>query len=266
MSLDLTVPKKQPLTAIDTYCQVVGALMLRDMQTRFGATRWGWGVQVLWPVTHVMIIAAVMAFRHMPSPIGDSALIFAATGAAPALVYRYIAREVMKGFSVNRPLTYFPQVSNFAVFVSRCLNEIIGSFLGLAAILAIIAACGVDPLPIDTMQALTGYLVAIVFGIGLGGINVGIVSVFPGWNIGFILFSILIYFASGVMFLPSYLPPEIYWWMKWLPPVQYVEWVRLGYDPGLDVEIDYLYTITATLVTLAVGLAMERYISRSQGT
>ncbi|MBB5765896.1 ABC transporter permease [Methylorubrum rhodesianum] len=254
----------QPPSYLDVYLRVLSALMLRDMRSRFGGNYWGYLVQVLWPCAHLGIITGVMAFRGINPPIiGDPAL-FVATGALPALAFQYISREVMKGYLVHKSLTYFPQVKKFDTVVARCLVEIVSSFLGLMLVLIVLLCFGIDPVPSDIFQAATGYLAAIGLGIGIGCINVGICSVFPGWALGYIVVTLSLYLTSGVYFVASYMPIEIYHYMKWNPITQLIEWVRLGYEPSLDVQIDYLYIFGWIFGSLTIGLLMERFIVRAQ--
>jgi len=254
--------EKRTITRADVYVQVLSALMLRDMRTRFGGSMWGYVAQVLWPVAHVVIITSIMALRGIPNPLGDSTLIFVASGAVPVLASQYIAREMMKGTMMNRPLTYYPQVKMFDVIVSRAIVEIIGSFMGVCIVASFLVACGVDPIPAQIMPALSAYLLALFHGIALGMINVSIVAFFPGWQIGFILVQILLYLSSGIMFVPSYLPDQIYSLLKYLPLVNIVEASRLGYYPGFFVQPDYLYTFVIIIIMLNVGLLSERYVVR----
>jgi capsular polysaccharide transport system permease protein len=202
------------------YAQVIRALMLRDMRTRFGGSHWGYAVLVMWPVAHVMILVAVMGFRGGASPLGDSALLFVATGAVPVLMCQYISNETMKALAQNRPLLYYPQVKIFDVMIARFIVEIIKGFTGLLVVLAILVGLGVDPTPDDMWIAVTGYLASILLGIGLGAVNIGIVSFFPGWMLGYILVRILLYITSGVFFLPNMMPEQIYSIMKWNPLTQ----------------------------------------------
>lgn len=254
----------KPPSYLDVYLRVLGALMLRDMRSRFGGTYWGYLVQVLWPCAHLGIITGVMAFRGIDPPIiGDPAL-FVATGALPALAFQYISREVMKGYLVHKPLTYFPQVKKFDTVIARCLVEIVSSFLGLLLVLIVLLCFGIDPVPRDIFQAVTGYLAAIGLGIAVGFINVGICSVFQGWILGYILITLSIYLTSGVYFVASFMPEEIYYYMKWNPITQLIEWVRLGYDPSLPVQIDYLYIFGWIFGAATIGLLMERYVVRAQ--
>ena len=258
----ISAPARPQGNQFDAYLHVIHALMLRDMRTRFGGSMWGYLMQVLWPVTHVLIITSLMALRHLPSPVGDSVLVFVATGAFPALAFQYIAREVMKGVLVNKPLTYYPQVRMFDVMLSRVVVETVGSFIGMFIIFAMLTASGLWPLPVEAYDAICGYGAAILLGIGIGTINAAIVSVFQGWMLGFIVVQLALYLTSGIYFLPNYLPNYIYDIMKWNPVTQIIEWVRLGYYPSLGVEVDKAYTLLFAGTSLTIGLLLNRWIHR----
>ncbi|MEN3212214.1 ABC transporter permease [Methylorubrum populi] len=248
----------------DVYLRVLSALMLRDMRSRFGGTYWGYLVQVLWPCAHLGIIVGVMAFRGIRSPMGDDTMLFVASGALPALAFQYISREVMKGYMIHKPLTYFPQVKRFDTIIARILVEIVSSFMGVCLIFVVLLCFGSDPVPVDIFTAICGYLTAIALGVGVGTINVGICSVFPGWTIGYIVVTLTLYLTSGVYFLACYMPKEIYQYMKWNPITQIIEWVRLGYEPTIPAEVDYLYLFGWVFGSLTIGLLMERFVVRAQ--
>ena len=232
------------------------------MRTRFGGKHIGWSATILWPVTHMMVIGTFMTLKGVPAPICGSTLLFVATGAVPVLGFKYLSREVMKALSANKPLIYYPQVKKFDVILARILVEIVGTFAGLIAVFSILYALGFDPMPINPIMALGGYLAALFFGIGIGFINIGIMTFFPGWQMGYMFFAIALYILSGVMFLPNFLPEQIYSIMKYNPLLQIVEWTRLGYEPTLPVEVDYLYVLMWIGCTLMLGLAFERFIVR----
>lgn len=257
-------PAQATQSHLDVYARVIHALMLRDMRSRFLGSYWGYLVQVLWPITHVIVIVTIMTLREVPSPMGDSTMLFIATGVFPLLTFQYISREMMKGYSVHKSLTYFPQVKGFDTIVARGLVELVSSFMGLGVVGIFLLACGVDPVPADIAMAMGGYLAAIALGIGIGIVNVGIVSIFPGWALVYILISIILYMCSGVLFMPCYLPEQFYQAMLWNPLTQIVDWVRLGYEPNLPIEIHYFYVINWIFGTLFVGLIMERYVVRRQ--
>ena len=123
-----------------------------------------------------------------------------------------------------------------------------------------LAAIGTDPVPSDPLTAVCGYIAAIILGVGVGTINVAIIAFFPGYLIGYSLFSIILYISSGVMFLPSYMPDKIYYWMKYNPALQLAEWVRLAYYPYSGLQIDFLYIIMFGLTTTSIGLLLVKHI------
>lgn len=246
----------------EIYFQVLYALILRDMRTRFGGSHLGYVVAVLWPVVHVFVLVGILTFRHLPSPMGGGTMLFVATGAVPCLAFQYLSREVMKGYSSNKPLTYYPQVKNFDVILSRIIVEIVSGFMGLMTVFAVLVLLGVDPRPDDTLMAVGAYLAALLLGIGIGVINVGIVAFFPAWQIGYVFFTILNYMIAGVVFMPNYLPAELYYYLRFNPVTQIIEWTRVAYEPSLAIEIDYLYIMLWILGTTTIGFLMERLVVR----
>lgn len=255
---------KTRAAAAETYLRVLHALMLRDMRTRFGGSHVGYAIVVFWPVVHTFVLVMMFAVRKMPPPIGESAVLFIATGGLPFLIFQYISREVMKALVANKPLTYYPQVKLIDVVFARILVEIVTGFLGLMLVFCVLLLLHVDPRPADPLLAVIGYVAAIVLGIGVGTINVAIVSFFPGWLMGYALFTLLLYIASGTFFLPNYLPEQYYAIMKWNPAVQVIECVRLAYYPELDVHIDFVYLFMWGLCALTLGLLLERLVVRKQ--
>ena len=247
---------------MEVYLHVLRALMLRDMRTRFGGSHLGYAVVVLWPVVHIFMLVAIYVFRKIPSPMSMSTILFIATGAVPCLVFQYISREVMKAVIMNRPLTYYPQVKLIDVLFARIIVEIVTGFLALILVFAVLYALGVDPIPLNPVLAMTGYIAAILLGIGIGTINVGIIAFFPGWLMGYALFSIILYITSGVMFLPSMLPDVIYQVLRYNPIVQIIEWVRLAYEPQVGVQVDYIYVLLWAFGSLTLGLLLERQVVR----
>ncbi|MGU3479884.1 ABC transporter permease [Methylobacterium sp. D48H] len=253
-------PAQGQKSPIESYLHVLHALMLRDMRTRFGASLWGYGVVVLWPCVHVFMLIAIYTFQKLAAPLGDNRALFFATGAVPVLVFQYISREVMKAVIMNRPLTYYPQVKLFDVILARILVEIVTGFLALLVVCSVLIAIGTNPIPAEPFTAMGGYLAAIVLGVGIGTINVAIIGFFPGWLLGYALFSIILYVSSGVMFLPSYMPDKIYYWMKFNPAMQLAEWIRSAYYPYAGIQVDRLYVVMFGLTCASIGLLLIKQI------
>ncbi len=119
---------------------------------------------------------------------------------------------------------------------------------------------GTDPRPVNSSIAVFAYLASILLGIGVGVVNVAIVGFFPGWLVGYALFNILMYVASGVMFMPSFLPEKIYYWMKYNPALQLADWMRSAYYPSAGLQVDYLYVIMFALTCMVMGLLILKHV------
>jgi capsular polysaccharide transport system permease protein len=194
--------------------------------------------------------------------MGNSPILFVATGAVPVLVFQYTSRESMKAIIMNRPLMYYPQVKSFDILMARFIVEIVKGFQGLLIITCILFALDVDPRPTDPAMLIGAYFMSLLLGLGMGAVNTGIMSFFPGWLWGYIVVTILIYMTSGVFFMPHLMPEELYSLMKWNPVVQIVEWFRLAYNPQLGVTIDYFYVSAWGIGSLCCGLVLERTVVR----
>lgn len=251
---------------MDVQANVLHALMLRDMRTRFGGSHWGYVIAVGWPCGHILMIVALMAFRNMVSPLGDSIVLFVATGTMPYISFMYMSRKVMEGLIVNKPLTYFPRVSLFDVVVSRMVVETISSFGTTIFVLVILLCLGVDAFPVYPSEVLFAYLATVIVGLGIGMINANIVAYFPGWNMGYILIIIGGYSASGVFFLPDLFPSKVYDVLSWNPLLHCIAWFRMGYYPDYNPPVAKLYVIMFGFVALAIGLALERFVTRHRLT
>ena len=183
--MDLTPPSSSPeMSKLETYAHVIRALVLRDMRTRFGGSHWGYAVLVLWPVAHIFVLVLIMAFRGIPSPMGNSPLLFVATGCVPALTFQYMSREAMKAIIMNKPLMYYPQIKIFDVMLARFIVEAVKSFTCLIIVLVLLAVLGVDPIPGNPAMGTGAFLAAMLLGGGFVLILIRVGWFFPAWRLG----------------------------------------------------------------------------------
>src|SRR5262245_32923943 len=116
------------LDALKVQSQVVGALMLRDMRTRFGRSFLGYVITVFWPLTHLLSIMCIYLLIRRIYPIGTSPAVFLATGILPYVLCLYPARMITMCLVINQPLLYFPVVKSFDVIAARSIVEVVTAF------------------------------------------------------------------------------------------------------------------------------------------
>jgi capsular polysaccharide transport system permease protein len=250
----------QAKSALEVQLDVLGALMLRDIRTRFGGTMWGYSIAVGWPCAHVLVITAIYAVRHMPTPIGDSIVLFAVSGLSPYIIMNYSARKMMEGPMQNRQLIYFPQVKFFDVVISRALVEICTSSLSIFLVFFIAACCGAYVIPYDPYAFCESMLLALAFALSVGFLNVFISQMFPPWQIGVIIPVLILYFTSGAIFVAEAMPAVIYEYVQWNPLLHIVKVCRSSFYPGYGTDASILYVLMVSGTLALTGLLGIRFV------
>lgn len=245
--------------AIVVQARVISALILRDVKTRFGANPVNYLVAVAWPLAHLFILLIIYTVLGRSAPYGTSAVQFFATGVLPFLLFNYPARFVMLSVPMNAPLLGFPVVTLFDVIMARVLLEIISAFAVIIIMAAILFAIGIDIAPRDSVAAVAALGSTLLLASGVGILNALIVKKIPAWTIAFILFSIIVYACSGIVFLPDALPEYIRDILAWNPILHSVSWFRSAYYEGYgQLHLDRQYLVVFGLMSLLLSLALER--------
>lgn len=246
--------------------RVVGALMLRDMRTRFGGSYYGYLIAIIWPFVHLAVIAGVQVVLKRPAPVGESAMLFFATGLLPYITFLYISRNLTMSIRANLPLLYFPAVRVVDVIVSRTIVECATAAVVCLMVLFVLYASGADIVPQDPVMAFEGYLSAILLGLSFGVLNSAITLVFPQYIIVYFLFAIILYVASGLLFVAEFIPEKYRYYMLFNPLLHCVEWVRAGYYVGYArTTLSIPYLLSFCVITFALGMVLER-LFRGQAT
>lgn len=257
----MALPQK---SALDIQLDVLSALMLRDIRTRFGGSIWGYSIAVGWPCAHLLIITGFYAFRHMPTPIGDSIVLFAVSGLSPYIIFNYMSRKMMEGPMSNKQLIYFPQVKFFDVVMSRALVEICTSSLSIITVFSVCACFGADIIPEDPFEFCISMLLALCFAMSMGFLNVFISQLFPPWQLGTIVPTLVLYFTSGAIIVTESMPAALYDYVQWNPLMHIVKICRSGFYPhyGSDASIQYVLMVSGTLAItglLGIRFVVPRY-------
>ena len=249
------------LSAFRRQRNVLFALMLRNMRTKFLGNGLGYLIAIGWPLSHIIILVMIYSLTGRVAPYGDSIALFVATGVVPFQTFSYISRFMMLSLVRNRPLLSFPEIKVLDMLFASALLEII-SACSVVAVFMVIAWCaGIDPIPRDVVQASYAFGACIILGLGFGILNGVIVIAFPPWFTGYMLLIILLWVSSGIIFVPDALPAPIREIASYQPVLQLVEWMRSAYYQGYgDLVLDQKYPIILGLIFMFLGLLLERAI------
>lgn len=243
--------------------QVIHALLLREVKTRFGEHHLGYGWALLEPLMWVGILMAFTFTVGRTAPYGLPILDFFVTGIVPFLAFRNTVSRASAGISGNAGLLLFPQVRPLDLVGARVLLETVTYFIVFVLLLAVAVwtrgAFVVD----DLLETVTGFALTTALGCGLGLVFCGL-SVFtptieriqgPLMR-PFFWTSAVFYSADAV---PSALRPVIL-----LNPLTHcIEMVRDGWFPGYAARgVNPAYPAFWVLVLWFFGLSLERVARR----
>ncbi|MBK3397884.1 MULTISPECIES: ABC transporter permease [Methylobacterium] len=250
----------QAKSALEVQLDVLGALMLRDIRTRFGGTMWGYSVAVLWPCAHILVITAAYVVMKKPTPIGDSIVLFAVSGLSPYIIFNYMSKKMMEGPLSNRQLVYFPQVKFFDVVMSRAIVEVCTSSLSIFMTFFIAACFGAHVVPRDSFAFCEAMLLALFFATGAGFFNVFISQMLIQWQFIVIVPVLIVYFTSGTVIVVEAMPAVIYDYVQWNPLMHIVKVCRSAFYPGYGADADVMYVLIVSGTMALIGLLGIRFV------
>ena len=249
--------------ALTNQVNVLHALVLHDIKSRFFGNGLGYVVTILWPGVHLAVVVGVYAATGRGAGYGTSALLFVSTGVLPYICWNYISRFAMMGVVQNKSALSYPIINILDIIMARIFLEIVTCSIVTFILLAFLIVDGVDAMPIHPAQAALGLLSAVLLGVGFGVLNAGIALIFPLWFIGYVGIIVLFCITSGVAINPELLPDQIGYWLSWNPLLHCIEWLRLAYYDDYPARLlDRSYIFEVGFGSLALGLLMQRTMKR----
>ena len=239
--------------------RVMGAVMLRNMRTRFFGHGLGYLIVIAWPLAHILLLVLIHGGTGRAPAYGDSAVLFVATGVVPFIAFSYTSRFMMVSLLTTKPLLAFPEVKVLDVLIAAALLESLASCCVLLFVVALGWAFNVFVWPHDVFDVASGFGAALLLGVGFGFFNGVVMLMTPLWLTTFTLFIIAMWILSGVFFVPSALPEPYRSIIAYNPVLQVVEWTRVGYLDGYtSLVLDRAFPVYVGVLFLTLGLVMER--------
>ena len=239
---------------------VLAALILRDIKTRFGSAP-GFLIAIAWPLSHIFILLGISIALGRLVPYGDSAILWFSVSMTPFMIASYTSRFMVIGLVLNRPLLVFPIISVFDILLSRVLIEMIVAACVVCCLAVMMLCLGVDFVPANISMAVAALGGALLLGVGLGILNAIIAMILPQWVTVYSLSNILFWMTSGVYFIPSALDVQIRSYLYFQPFVHCTEWLREAYFSGYHSEVlDKSYLLGWGLWSVSAGLVIERVL------
>ncbi len=244
--------------------QVIGALMMRELITRFGRENIGF----LWIMAEPLLFATLvgLGWRWMKGPElhGVSIIAFVATGYIPLTFFRNSVSRSVRVFSVNSSLLYHRQVKIFDFILVRVLIEIIGAMMAYLFVGTLLYAFGEFPIPADLGLILLGWFLYCLFTFSLCLI---LAPLSEGSDVFERLIPVTTYIMipfSGTFTMLSWLTPGAKSALWYSPFVHGMEMMREGvFGKVVMAEYDAMVPLAASMVLMLIGLALCRRVRRT---
>ena len=241
--------------------RVVGALLVREMLTRYGRNNIGFLWLFVEPALFVLLVTFVWSAIRNIHVSNLPIVAFAVTGYTSLLLWRNAVSRCIGALKSNKALLFHRQVTILDIFTARILLELIAITTALVGLSLGFYAIGWLELPEDTLQVVGGWLLlawcAAGLGLTIGGLSEKVDVVARFWP----PFSYILMAVSGVAYIVDALPPARHQMALWVPMVNAVEFIREGwFGSAMRAHYDLAYLTAFNVGLTIVGLTLVRQI------
>lgn len=243
--------------------RVIGALLMREIITRYGRNNIGFLWLFIEPLMMTMFIVMMWKFARADQVSSLNIVAFVLTGYPMAMMWRNASNRAIGAISGNMSLLYHRNVRVLDTIFARVLLEIAGATIAQIAIMAVLLAMRWIEWPADIFYMLLAWLLMALFALGLGLVICSIAFKFDAFGKLWGTFSFVMLPLSGAFFFVSTLPQQAQEYVLWIPMVHGTEMFRQGYFGSsiLTMENPW-YLLLCDLVLLFIGLAMVAKFSK----
>lgn len=251
------------MTALMIQLQVIYALVLREVRTRFGAHRLGYIWALLEPMMWIGTFGLLYTVMGRPLPYHLSVVAFLGASFVPYGLFRELTSRSVSAISANRGMLFYAQVRPLDLVIARAVLE----FCTQAAVfLLIMGGLGLYEWKLELanpLLILVGFLLAGGFGLGLGLTLCGLSTYTRSVERLQQPLMRPLFWISGLFYAPSMLPEPAQALLLLNPLVHILEIVRMGcFEHYGAAPVTIAYPLAWIVVLLFVGLMLERFARR----
>lgn len=237
--------------------RVIKALILREMQTRYGRENIG----LLWLVIEPMLLASMIGLLHargnrvlegdiLPVPMSI-------IGYCNFMIFRGIFGRGEGAIEANLPLMYHRTVKPLDILLARALLETVGIWLAFLVLMTAAVSLGMTHLPVRPGWLLLGMITMIWFSFSGSLVVAGLT--YERKAIGRLVhpFTYIMMPLSGAFFTMNMLPAPIRRGFLYVPLAHIFEILRYGwFDSASDEYFSLSYLIAWLLGITLTGLIL----------
>ncbi len=249
--------------AIAIQARIIWALLLREVKTRYAHSALGIAWAVIEPLALLAILGFSMyVFRGTKAPLGNYYIVFHYTAIVLFLMFTHTTQRLTVSVR-QQTLLRMPLVKLNDILIAKAMLEFFVAIVLNVFILVGFYLAGYQYWPSNPIDMLLAHFFVWLLALGVGITNCMIVSQFEAWEQIWANIGRAGYFISGIFYLPTQLPPEYLRFIQWNPLLYAIDWNRKGFYFDYDAPLlSKSYLIGCAVVSLAVGLALERLVRK----
>ncbi|MFH5924943.1 ABC transporter permease [Roseomonas xinghualingensis] len=250
------------IEGIATQGRVIGALIMREMQTRFGRHNLGF----LWMFFEPLFLGCMVGLMHTAHgrqlPGGVNPFLFSIVGYVPFFMFRSIVNRAGSALHSNLTLLFHRQVTPVDVMIARNLLEA-AAVIGVIVIIVSGAAWFFEIVPANVAQILFALILMCLLCHGLSMMLAAATSRWEGLDRLIHPITYLMMPLSGAFYALHWFPSHLRELLLWNPLVSLHEAIREGmFGDRFPSYYDIPYVVWWILGTNLLGLAALRTARR----
>lgn len=239
--------------------RVLIALIFREAAMRFGAGPIAYAWTMLEPALMVGLVLLMHIYVKNYAPaFGENSTLFLLTGVIAFRITRSTINKSGKAISANKLLFGFGAIKPPDVVIARTVVEYT---IWMIILSAFFFGCGrlLGQEMITDFQDFVLTLAAIFyFCLSLSMFNATFGALIPVWRTIWKIMTLPLLVLSGVIYVPSTMPPEIQAIIVWNPFLHCIEGLRSASYLDYLSLYDSTYLLSFSTIVLLTSLAVER--------
>ncbi|ASE39418.1 ABC transporter permease [Brevundimonas vesicularis] len=245
------------LKQIDRHRRIIGALIMREMLTRYGREGIGFMWLVAEPLMFCFGVLIMWSVIKPPYEHGVRLAPFLMTGYMSLLLLRHIVSHCLSAVQANAGLLYHRQISVLHIYLSRWLMEVAGATIAFFVVYAVLFGLGQVGLPHDVLLLYSGWFLMSLVALGIALIFAALAL---QYEIVERIVQVVMYLmipASGAFVMASWIPDKYRDAYLHIPMPNAVEMVRAGvFGEFVSTYYHADYLLACAAVLIVIGLLM----------
>lgn len=245
------------LASLERHQRVLGALIMRELQTRFGRQGLGFAWLVGEPMLFCFGVVVLWTFAKPAYEHGIAVAPFVMTGYMSLLMIRHMINLLTAAIQANTGILYHRSVSPIHLLVARSLLEFIGATGAFSVVYTVLVLLGQAKLPQDYILLYGGWAIIAWASTGFALVMTGLVMRYELFERVVGLISYILIPISGAFFMVAWLPATAQKMALLVPFVHGIEMIRAGvFGEFAETHFSVIYPVMFGLVLNVLGLSL----------